>query len=212
MQMAALVIFACGAAVAEAKPLKIVAFGDSLTAGYEMAPQSAFPGVLEKRLKADGFDVEVVNAGVSGDTTTGGLERLDWSTSGAVDLVILELGANDMLRGIQPGLTSDLLEQIIRRLYERKIHVVIAGMRALANFGETYRKDFDKIYPALAAKFDAPLYPFFLEGVAGQRDLTLPDGIHPNPAGVERIVDKFAPFLEKTLVERFGARARNAQK
>ena len=188
--------------------MKIVALGDSLSAGYELPSQAAFPAVLEKRLRADGLSVEVANAGVSGDTTSGGLARLDWSVPDGTDLVILELGANDMLRGAPPAEAAKNLTEIMQRLRARKIVVVLAGMKSIANWGEAYRRQFEAIYPDLGRRFDAPLYPFFLDGVSGDRTLTLPDGLHPNVAGVEKIVAGFAPFLEKVLVDRFGARAK----
>ncbi|MFV0280823.1 MAG: arylesterase [Rhodoblastus sp.] len=208
VQFACLVLIAASANAAESGPIKIAAFGDSLTAGYELPARAAFPAVLERRLRADGFAVEIANAGVSGDTSAGGLARLDWSTPEGTDLVIVELGANDMLRGAPPAGTVQALTTIIKRLQARKIVVVLAGMRSIDNWGAAYRAEFDAIYPDLARRFDAPLYPFFMEGVSGNRALTLPDGLHPNVAGVEKMVEGFAPFLEKTLLERFGARAK----
>lgn len=196
--------------MAVASPLKIVAFGDSLTAGFDLPATAAFPNVLERRLVADGFGVEIANAGVSGDTSAGGAARLDWSVPEGTDLAIVELGANDMLRGAPVADAARNLAQIVERLKARKIAVVLTGMRSVANWGEAYRRDFDAIYPDLSRRYDVPLYPFFLEGVAGDRTLTLPDGLHPNAAGVERIVDGFAPFLERFLTERFGARARTS--
>lgn len=195
---------------ADAGPIKIVAFGDSLTAGYELPATAAFPAVLQKRLRADGYAVEIVNAGVSGDTSAGGLARLDWSVPDDADLVIVELGANDMLRGAPPAEAAKALSEIVERLQARKIAVVLAGMRSIANWGEAYAKEFQAIYPDLARRFGVPLYPFFLEGVAGDRALTLTDAMHPNTAGVDKIVAGFAPFIEGALTERFGARARIA--
>jgi len=197
-----------GARAAGQKPVKIVAFGDSLTAGYQLPATAAFPAVLEKRLRSDGFAVEIANAGVSGDTSEGGLARLDWSIPDGVDLVIVELGANDMLRGAPPSEAARALSQIVERLEGRKIAVVLAGMKSIGNWGDAYAREFEAIYPGLASRHGAPLYPFFLDGVAGDRALTLPDGMHPNMPGVERIVTGFAPFLEKVLVERFGTRAK----
>ncbi|HMN72200.1 MAG TPA: arylesterase [Rhodoblastus sp.] len=188
--------------------VRIVAFGDSLTAGYELPSTVAFPAMLEKRLRADGFSVEIANAGVSGDTSGGGLARLDWSVPDGTDLVIVELGANDMLRGAPPAEAAKALSQIVERLQARKIAVVLAGMKSIANWGAAYTKEFEAIYPDLASRYDIPLYPFFLEGVSGDRALTLPDGLHPSAAGVEKIVAGFAPFLEKILVERYGSRAK----
>lgn len=195
---------------AQSGPVRIVAFGDSLTAGYELPATAAFPAVLEKRLRADGFAVEIANAGVSGDTSVGGLARLDWSVPPDTDLVIVELGANDMLRGAPPAEAAKALAKIVERLQARKIAVVLAGMRSIANWGEAYANEFQAIYPDIARRFGVSLYPFFLEGVAGDRELTLRDGMHPNTAGVENIVAGFAPFLETALTERFGARAKIA--
>lgn len=195
---------------AQSGPVRIVAFGDSLTAGYELPATAAFPAVLEKRLRADGFAVEIANAGVSGDTSVGGLARLDWSVPPDTDLVIVELGANDMLRGAPPAEAAKALAEIVERLQARKIAVVLAGMRSIANWGEAYANEFQAIYPDIARRFGVSLYPFFLEGVAGDRELTLRDGMHPNTAGVEKIVAGFAPFLETALTEKFGARAKIA--
>ena len=196
---------------AEAKPVSIVALGDSLTAGYQLPAAEAFPNVLQARLRADGFSVEVANAGVSGDTTAGGLARLDWSVPDGTDLVIVELGANDMLRGAPPADAAQALSRITERLQARKIVVVLAGMRSIGNWGDSYRAEFEAIYPDLAKRYDAPFYPFFLEGVAGDRALTQQDGMHPNRAGVEKIVAGFAPFLETVLTTRLGARAQAAK-
>ena len=198
------------ALAADSGPIRIVAFGDSLTAGYELPATAAFPAVLERRLRKDGFSVEIANAGVSGDTAGGGLARLDWSVPDGTDLVIVELGANDMLRGAPPGDARKALTEIVDRLKARRIDVVIAGMRSIANWGDAYAKEFEAIYPDLAKRAGTSLYPFFLDGVSGDRALTLPDGLHPNVAGVEKIVDGFAPFLEKHLSERYGPRARGA--
>ncbi|MDE2364099.1 MAG: arylesterase [Hyphomicrobiales bacterium] len=202
-QLLALVLVAAPVA-AEARVLRIVALGDSLTAGLGLPEAASFPSVLERRLKKDGFDVEVSNAGVSGDTTTDGLARLDWSTPEGTDFVIVELGANDMLRGIKPAIARDALAKILSNLRDRKIPAALAGMRSLANWGDQYRAEFEAIYPDLATQFSTPLYPFFLDGAAGRPDLTQGDGMHPNPAGVEIVVDRFAPFLEPILKERFG--------
>jgi acyl-CoA thioesterase-1 len=198
------------ALAADSGPIRIVAFGDSLTAGYELPATAAFPAVLERRLRKDGFSVEIANAGVSGDTAGGGLARLDWSVPDGTDLVIVELGANDMLRGAPPADARKALVEIVDRLKARRIDVVIAGMRSIANWGDAYAKEFEAIYPDLAKRAGTSLYPFFLDGVSGDRALTLPDGLHPNVAGVEKIVDGFAPFLEKHLSERYGPRARGA--
>ena len=185
-----------GSALAQARPLRLVALGDSLSAGYGLPSNAAFPAVLERALKARGFAVEVGNAGVSGDTASGGLERLDWSVPEGTDGVILELGANDMLRGVDPAITRRALDSIVRRLKERRIPVMLAGMRASLNLGPDYGRRFDAIYPELAAQHGLVLYPFFLEGLAGDRSLNLPDGIHPSAQGVERIVQRILPSVE----------------
>jgi acyl-CoA thioesterase-1 len=181
---------------AEARTIRLVALGDSLTAGYLLAGSDAFPSVLEKALRAKGLDVAIENAGVSGDTATGGLERLDWSVPDGTDGVIVELGANDALRGLDPAITEKALDQIITRLKARNIAVLLAGMLAPRNNGEAYGKAFDAIYPRLAQKHGVPLYPFFLDGIAGDAKLNLADMIHPNPAGVRVIVERMLPVAE----------------
>ena len=182
-----------------ARALKLVAFGDSLTAGYRLPADESFPSVLQKALRKDGFDVTLVNAGVSGDTASGGLARLDWALAEGADAVILELGANDMLRGIDPTVTRTALDAILARLTARHIKVLIAGMVATPSLGKDYAQAFDRIYPALAAKYEAPLYPFFLAGITTHKDLTLADGMHPNGAGVEKIVAGILPKVEALL-------------
>ena len=188
-----------GASAETGRTLKLVALGDSLTAGYRLPADQAFPAVLERALKAKGFSVEIANAGVSGDTTTGGLDRLDWSVPDGTDGVILELGANDMLRGTDPAVTRKALETIIVRLKERGIPVLLAGMLAAPNLGTEYRARFDAIYPDLARAHDLVLYPFFLDGVAGQRTNTLDDGLHPTAKGIERVVEGILPSVETFL-------------
>lgn len=187
------------AAKAETAPIKLVALGDSLTAGYRLPADAAFPAVLERALKAKGHRVEIANAGVSGDTSTGGLDRLDWSVPDGTQGVILELGANDMLRGTDPAVTRKALETIIVRLKERGIPVLLAGMLAAPNLGTEYRARFDAIYPDLARAHDLVLYPFFLDGVAGQRGYTLDDGLHPTARGIERVVEGILPSVEAFL-------------
>jgi acyl-CoA thioesterase-1 len=182
-----------------ARPLNIVAFGDSLTAGYRLPASAAFPTVLERELKARGRMVSVANAGVSGDTSTGGLDRLDWSVPDGTDGVIVELGANDMLRGTDPAVTRKALDTIVSRLKARGIPVMLAGMRASANLGPDYVARFDTIYPDLAKSHDLVLYPFFLAGIAGDRSYNLEDGLHPNPKGVETIVTGILPSVESFL-------------
>jgi acyl-CoA thioesterase-1 len=196
---AATMASALGFAQARAEPRKIVGFGDSLMAGYMLDNGKGFTDRLQQALKAKGHDVVISNAGVSGDTSSGGLARLDWSVPDGTEIVILELGANDMLRGVTPDITRKNLDQMISRLKQRGIVVLLAGMRAAPNLGADYQAAFDAIYPDLAQEYGLALYPFFLEGVAGHRDLQLEDGMHPNPAGVGRMVDNFLPTMEKVL-------------
>ena len=184
-------------------PIKIVAFGDSLTAGYGLPTQDAFPAKLERALKAKGMNVEIENAGVSGDTASGGLSRIDWSIPDGTDAVILELGANDMLRGIDPKVTREALDSILAKLKERNIAVLLCGMRAAPNLGAEYARGFESIFEDLARKYDVVLYPFFLDGVATQAKLALRDGLHPNAAGVDVIVAGIMPKVEE-LIARLG--------
>jgi acyl-CoA thioesterase-1 len=186
-------------AAPETRPLKLVAFGDSLTAGYRLPADAAFPAVLERALKARGHAVTIANAGVSGDTTTGGLDRLDWSIPDGTDGVILELGANDMLRGTDPAVTRKALDAMIARLKARGIPVLLAGMRAAPNLGPDYVARFDAIYPDLARTHDLVLYPFFLETIIGDRAAHLEDGLHPSVKGVEAIVAGIVPTVETFL-------------
>jgi acyl-CoA thioesterase I len=186
-------------AAAAERPVRIVALGDSLTAGLGLPVDRAFPAQLERALKAKGLAVEVSNAGVSGDTASGGLARLDWSVPEGTDAVIIELGANDMLRGIDPKVTRRALEGIVRRLTQRRVVVLLAGMRASANLDSEYRRDFDAIYPELAVRHGLLLYPFFLEGSAGKAGLNQVDGLHPNAAGVDAIVAGILPKVEELI-------------
>ncbi len=179
--------------------IRLVAFGDSLTAGYLLPANAAFPAALEAALRKEGYHVAVVNAGVSGDTASGGLARLDWSLGEGADGLILELGANDMLRGADPKVTRAALEAILVKLEKKNIKVLIAGMRASKNLGPDYKTQFDAIYPDLAKKYDAVLYPFFLEGVADRPNLKLADGLHPNASGVETIVRNIMPSVRALL-------------
>ena len=197
--LAIMVTLAANVAPAAAEPYRIVGFGDSLMAGYELGAGEGFPARLEAALKARGHDVAVADAGVSGDTSSGGLSRLDWSVPDGTDLVILELGANDMLRGIAPEITARNLEDMIVRLKDRGIDTLLAGMRAAPNLGQTYAGAFDSIYPRLAEQYDLALYPFLLDGVAAQRDLLLEDGMHPNGAGIDRMVKGVLPLVERKL-------------
>lgn len=187
------------AGAASGRALRIVALGDSLTAGYGLPQNAAFPVVLERALKARGHNVEIVNAGVSGDTASGGLDRLDWSVPDGTDGVILELGANDMLRGIDPEVTKRALDAIVTRLEARRIPVMLAGMYASRNLGPDYVRRFDAIYRDIAQKHGLVLYPFFLDGIVGQAQLNLPDGVHPTAKGVEVIVDRILPSVETFL-------------
>jgi acyl-CoA thioesterase-1 len=190
------------------RTLKIVALGDSLTAGYQLPAQDAFPVQLERALKAKGFAVEISNAGVSGDTSSGGLARLDWSVPDSTDAVILELGANDMLRAVDPKVTREALTGIVRRLKARGIEVLLCGMLAARNLGPDYTKAFDPIYPDLAAANGLLLYPFFLNGIAGDAKLNQGDGLHPTAAGVAKIVTGILPKVEE-LVARVRAKPSN---
>lgn len=184
-----------------AEPLRIVAFGDSLTAGLGLSEKDAFPVKLEAALRAKGHDVEVINAGVSGDTASGGLARLDWSVPDKVDAVIVELGANDALRGVEPAATRKALDETIRRLQSRNIPVLLAGMQAPRNMGADYIAAFDRVYPELAREHGVLFYPFFLDGVAAQSRLNQRDGIHPTAEGVDVIVRGILPYVEKLIAE-----------
>ncbi|MBL4646024.1 MAG: arylesterase [Rhizobiales bacterium] len=177
----------------------IASFGDSLSAGYRLPPEGAFPVQLQKTLRAKGLDVEVLNAAVSGDTTTGALARLDWSIGENVQAVIIELGANDALRGVNPTITRDALNKILTRFQERGIKVLLAGMLAPPNLGPDFGNSFNAIYPDLAQKYDVLLYPFFLENVAADPSLNLSDGIHPTMEGIGIIVDSILPSVEALL-------------
>lgn len=208
---ALLVTMAClalsGLAYAAEKPLKIVALGDSLTAGLGLPGQDAFPAKLEAALRAKGLQVTVVNAGVSGDTAAGGLERLDWSVPDDADGVIVELGANDALRGLDPALTEKALTAVLDRLAARHLPVLLAGMLAPRNMGSDYTAKFDAIYPKLAANHPVVFYPFFLEGVAADPHLNQGDGLHPTAAGVDLIVQRMLPKVEE-LIARARSRGR----
>jgi acyl-CoA thioesterase I len=186
-------------------PVQIVALGDSLTAGFGLPADAAFPVKLEKALAARGLVVEIGNAGVSGDTSSGGLARLDWSVPEGTQAVILELGANDMLRGLDPQVTRKALQDILRRLDERHIEVLLCGMLAAPNLGADYERAFDQIFPDLAASGHLLLYPFFLAGVLGDPQLVQRDGLHPTAAGVDVIVAGILPRVEE-LVARVRSR------
>ncbi|HEY1942972.1 MAG TPA: arylesterase [Roseiarcus sp.] len=198
MALALLVALALAPA-AQARTLRIVALGDSLTAGFGLPPGQGFPDALQRALKAKGFDVEVANAGVSGDTAAGGLARFDWSVPEGTDALIVELGANDMLRGADPGETEKTLAQILEKARARHIPTLLAGMRAAPNLGSDYQRRFDAIYPDLAKRYGVTLYPFFLAGIAGDPKLNQPDGLHPTREGVDRIVATMLPTVEGFL-------------
>ncbi|WP_079540811.1 arylesterase [Bradyrhizobium lablabi] len=204
MQMLVLAVFliAAGTAFAQtpasnmAKPIKMVVLGDSLSAGLGLPAQSAFPERLQKALKAKGIEVDMINAGVSGDTSSGGRDRLDWSVPEGTDAVILELGANDALRGIDPAVTRAALSDILTRLKARKIKVLLCGMVAPPNYGSDYSARFNAIYPDLAKSFAVTLYPFFLDGVAANPKLNQADGMHPTADGVDVVVQNILPTVQ----------------
>ncbi|MBW8638521.1 arylesterase [Hoeflea sp. WL0058] len=199
------ILLAAGALVAtlsmaaRAEPVNIVGFGDSLMAGYQLAPADAFPVKLEDALVATGNEVTIANAGVSGDTSSGGLSRLDWSVPDDADAVILELGANDALRGISPEKTRENLDAMIAALKGRGVEVLLVGMLAPPNMGDAYADLFNGIYPDLAEKYDLILYPFFLDGVAAEKGLDIGDGMHPNAEGVDIMVTRFLPYAQQLL-------------
>jgi acyl-CoA thioesterase I len=188
-----------GTAAGADRPVRIVALGDSLTAGLGLPANAAFPARLEQALTAKGMAVEITNAGVSGDTASAALARLEWSVPEGTDAVIVELGANDTLRGIDPKVTREALEGIVGRLRQRRIEVLLAGMRAAPNLGPDYGRDFDAIYADLAARNDLLLYPFFLDGVATDAKLNQRDGLHPTAAGVDAIVARILPKAEELV-------------
>lgn len=190
-----------GTAIPADAPVKIVALGDSLMAGLGLPEKDGFVPRLQAALAAKGIAADVANAGVSGDTAADGLARLDWSVPPGTDAVILELGANDMLRGIKPQVTRQALETILRRLIDRHIAVLLCGMRAAPNLGADYGASFERIYSELAAQYGVPLYPFFLDGVAADLSLLQRDGLHPTASGVDVIVTRILPKLEE-LIER----------
>ncbi|MCR9121162.1 MAG: arylesterase [Phyllobacteriaceae bacterium] len=187
---------------AQAETVRGVGFGDSLMAGYQLPADAGFPEQLEAALKAEGFDVTITNAGVSGDTTSGGLARLDWSVPDGTDFVILELGGNDALRGIAPDLTRANLDAMIERLQARDIDVILAGMRAPPNMGGDYARQFDAIFAELAEAHDVLLYPFFLEGAITVDGMMQADGIHPTADGVKAMVERFLPLMRTYLSDR----------
>lgn len=195
-----------GGQAADDRPVQVVVLGDSLSAGLGLPVEAAFPARLSEALKAKDIAATVANAGVSGDTASGGLGRLDWSVPPGTEAVILELGANDALRGLDPALTKTALDTILRRLKDRHIAVLLVGMRAPRNMGSDYVRAFDAIYPALASTHSVVLYPFFLDGVATDPKLNLRDGLHPNAAGVDVIVARILPRVEELIARVRAAR------
>jgi len=183
----------------KAETVKILALGDSLTAGYGLGPGDGFVDILQAHLDEKGFDVELINAGVSGDTTKGGLARLDWALFDQPQRAIVALGGNDMLRGLSPQQSYDNLQAILQKLETENIPVLLAGMLAPANMGADYQTEFDAIYPKLADEFDVIFYPFFLDGVALEPTLNQPDGLHPNKEGVKIMADKITPYIQALL-------------
>lgn len=196
-----------GAWAADERPVKIVVLGDSLSAGLGLPADAAFPERLAQALTAKGIAATVANAGVSGDTASGGLGRLDWSVPDGTSAVIVELGANDALRGIDPSVTKAALDGILTKLRDRHIFVLLAGMRAPRNMGADYVQAFDAIYPALASTHRVVFYPFFLEGVATDAKLNQADGLHPTAAGVDVIVARILPRVEQLIAVARAARA-----
>lgn len=198
---AALAVFLMIVTGAEARTLTLLALGDSLTAGYGLQPSDAFPVKLEAALRARGHDVKVINAGIAGDTALDGASRLDWALAEPVDAVIVEFGANDALRGLPVPQAEQALDNALSRLAERKLPVLLAGMRAPPNLGPEYQAAFDGMYPRLAEKHGVLLYPFFLDGAAADPKLNQADGMHPNPAGVDVIVARILPSVEQLLAQ-----------
>lgn len=192
-------VFAQTSAAVETRPIKVVMLGDSLTAGHGLAGSDAFPAKLQKALKTKGIEVDMINAGVSGDTSSGGRDRLDWSVPEGTQVVIVELGANDALRGTDPAITRAALTDIVTRLKTRGIAVLLCGMLAPPNYGSDYAARFNSIFPDLAQSAGVPLYPFFLDGVATNAKLNQADGMHPTAEGVDIMVKNILPTVEAFL-------------
>jgi acyl-CoA thioesterase-1 len=206
---AAILLYCFSPAPVEARPLRLLVLGDSLSSGFMLPEQDAFPYVLARRLHADGYgDVLVANGAIAGDTAADGLQRLPGALQYGADLVIIELGANDMLNGTDPRTTFDDIDNIIRNCKAERARVILAGMLSLPKFGPAYKAAFDAIYPTLAAKHTIPRSPFFLQGVFGHPRLMLSDGKHPNAAGVRKIVAGILPIVERNLM---GARSRHSR-
>jgi len=186
-------------------PMKtIVAVGDSLTAGHGLDESESYPALLEEKLQAAGYKYRVVNAGVSGETSSGTLSRMEWILTLEPDIVILETGANDGLRGVDPQVAEKNIRQILQILQEKDVMVVLAGMKIVWNMGPEYVAEFNRIYPELAEDFDVVFLPFFLEGVAMQRQLNLGDGIHPNSQGYKKIAENIYPYVLEAIERREG--------
>ena len=196
-----LLALAFTAPAAAAPPIKILAFGTSLTQGYGLPPGTEFTVVMQQKLKAKGIDATIVNAGVSGDTSSDGLSRLDWSLADHPDAAIVEMGSNDALRGIDPALTEKNISAMLGKFKAAHVPVLLLGMKAPRNLGPEYQKAFDPLYPKLAKDYGVLLYPFVLDGVALNPKLNQADGMHPNPAGVKVIVDRMLPYVEKLVAE-----------
>ena len=186
-------------ASAGAEPMRLLALGDSLTAGYGVAAEASFPAQLERALRAEGYDVTVLNAGVSGDTTAGGRARLDWALADRPQAAIVELGANDGLRGLNPAQAERNLDDILTRLKKSGVRVLLTGMRAPPNFGPDYAAAFEAVFPRLAQRHQVAFYPFFLDGVARDPRFNQPDGLHPTPDGVAEIVRRILPSVKAVL-------------
>ena len=199
VQAVAFAVVLAAASPVAARTIRLVVLGDSLTAGLGLPPGKAFPDRLQAALRARGLDVDVLNAGVSGDTAADGLARYDWAVPANADALIVELGANDMLRGLEPEATKKALSAILDKAHAARLPTLIAGMRAAPNLGAEYDRAFDAIYPALAKGHDVALYPFFLDGVAGDPKLNQADGMHPTAEGVDAIVERIAPSVERIL-------------
>ena len=191
--------YAQATAVRETKPVKMVVLGDSLSAGLGLSASAAFPARLQKALQSKGIVIDMINAGVSGDTSSGGRDRLDWSVPEGTQAVIVELGANDALRGVDPKVTRSALTDILTRLKARGVAVLLCGMVAPPNYGADYAARFNAIYPDIAKQFGVPLYPFFLEGVAAEARLNQADGLHPTAEGIDVIVKNILPTVEALL-------------
>ena len=185
----------------EGRVVRVLAFGDSLIHGYGLAKEDSFPVQLQRALQAQGLRVEVINGGNSGDTTAGGLARLDWALTDSPDAVLVELGANDALRGVEPSEAHANLDAILTKLGEKGLPVLLAGMLAPRNLGPDYAAEFDALYPSLAEQHGVPLYPFFLDGVAADPALNQSDGIHPNAAGIAVIVEKITPYVADLVIK-----------